>query len=112
MTEVVDCGDGGWLMADGAKSQKNLARTLFLVFGGKTIGMYPLSPSTVNVTTLAVLCRLDNTRLWCQSFSIESPPYMHAQLSFYFGVDFTIANGRGVIDHPIPALYVLFVMYL
>ena len=42
MTEVVDCGDGGWLMADGAKSRKSLARTLFLVFGGKTIGRYPL----------------------------------------------------------------------
>ena len=34
--------DGGWLMADGAKSRKSLARTLFLVFGGKTIGRSPL----------------------------------------------------------------------
>ena len=34
--------DGGWLTADGARSEKSLARTLFLVFGGKTIGMYPL----------------------------------------------------------------------
>ena len=42
MTEMVDCGDGGWLMADGARSEKILARALFLVFGGKTIGMYPL----------------------------------------------------------------------
>lgn len=29
--------DGGWLMADGAKSRKSLARTLFLVFGGKLL---------------------------------------------------------------------------
>ena len=30
-------------MADGARSEKSLARTLFLVFGGKTIGRSPLS---------------------------------------------------------------------
>ena len=29
-------------MADGARSEKSLARTLFLVFGGKTIGRSPL----------------------------------------------------------------------
>ena len=34
--------------ADGAKSRKSLARTLFLVFGGKTIGMYPLLPASIN----------------------------------------------------------------
>ena len=40
--EVVDCGYQRRLMADGARSEKILARTLFLVFGGKTIGRSPL----------------------------------------------------------------------
>ena len=43
-------------MADGARSRKSLARALFLVFGGKTIGMYPLMTvkhSIVLVTTVA-----------------------------------------------------------
>ena len=39
---MVDCGCRRRLMADGARSEKILARALFLVFGGKTIGMYPL----------------------------------------------------------------------
>ena len=42
--EVVDCGCRRRLMADGARSEKSLARTLFLVFGGKTIGRSPLIP--------------------------------------------------------------------
>ena len=40
--EVVDCGYRRRLMVDGARSEKSLARTLFLVFGGKTIGRSPL----------------------------------------------------------------------
>ena len=41
--EVVDCGCRRRLMADGARSEKILARTLFLVFGGKTIGRLLIS---------------------------------------------------------------------
>ena len=43
MAEVVDCGCRRRLMADGARSEKFLARALFLVFGGKTIGRSPLT---------------------------------------------------------------------